>query len=329
MAEDAAGGEVSRGFVAVDRAALALCMTEQEAVCLFLMARMQDAAWSPSNPTPSIEVGRTYWSERTGMTEGNVRRLIDRLVDAGRAVLVHPGDRRTTKRIRLVVDIQAAPAESLPPTFPPTFPPTTDTVQPAQSADSANPAANPSTNLAATDLNNSSTRTLQPVADHDRAQAGREPKPSAKASVAGGDDLTLYAVYRAHRPRSQPTPTPDNRKSLKRILAECGSVDSAGVYLAWVFQSQDHDARRLRGEVPWPDGKPVARLTLEELSRHIEPRLARALAWDARGRTVLHVAAPPEARGAKGMLAIHAFDDEPEESNPNPRVVLDAQWRQG
>lgn len=95
----------------------------------------------------------------------------------------------------------------------------------------------------------------------------------------------LHAVYRGHRPRTGATPTPDGRKALKRILAECDDkLDVAALYLAWVFESQDQHAQQLRGEAPWLDGKVIARCDVLSLSRHIAPRLAAAQAWDARGR---------------------------------------------
>ena len=101
------------------------------------------------------------------------------------------------------------------------------------------------------------------------------------------DAAVLYAVQRGYHPRLGLTPTREAGAALPRILAECGSLDRATSYLAWVHESQDHDARRLRGEVPWPDGNLQARHDLESLSRHTGARLSCADAWEARGRTDL------------------------------------------
>ena len=102
-------------------------------------------------------------------------------------------------------------------------------------------------------------------------------------------------MWRASHPRAALTPTPATRRALKAILTEAGA--DAGVYLAWVAQSADHDARRLRGEAPWPGGEVIARTDLESLSRHIPARLPLALAWDKRGRTAgpVRVSARPAA----------------------------------
>ena len=68
------------------------------------------------------------------------------------------------------------------------------------------------------------------------------------------------------------------------ILTEAGSLERAGTYLAWVHQSGDLWALRLRGEAPWPDGDVTVRLDAVSLGRSLPGRLAEADAWEARGR---------------------------------------------
>lgn len=112
---------------------------------------------------------------------------------------------------------------------------------------------------------------------------------------------TLYGVFHGYHPLSAPAPTPDTRKALDRLLTECGGVEPACVYLAWVHESLDEYALQIRGLAPWPDGKPKARHSVEELGRHIGARMPSALAWDQRGRTAApaphpHQGAPPGTR---------------------------------
>jgi hypothetical protein len=124
------------------------------------------------------------------------------------------------------------------------------------------------------------------------AAAPRAPRKSEPADA-------LHAVYRGHRPRVHATPTPDTRKALKRILAECGDdLDAAALYLAWTFESQDAHALQLRGEAPWPGGSVQARCDVVSLSRNIPPRLSAAQAWDARGRRDL----PPQPYASTGPV---------------------------
>ena len=134
---------------------------------------------------------------------------------------------------------------------------------------------------------------------------GAELEPSLKAKPTQGDDAAmLYAVWRVAHPRAPLTPTPTNAKALKVILAETGA--DGGVYLAWVAQSDDLAAARLRGAAPWPGGEVVARDDLVSLSRHIPARLPLALAWDARNR-----------RSATAV---------PQQTTPNPapsRIIID------
>lgn len=99
------------------------------------------------------------------------------------------------------------------------------------------------------------------------------------------DARTLYEVYHRAWPSRSATPTHDNLAAMRRILHECGGLERAGVYLAWVAQAEDVWARQIRGKEPWPDGKVKARLDAVSLSRNIPGRLDEALAWDARGRT--------------------------------------------
>jgi hypothetical protein len=132
--------------------------------------------------------------------------------------------------------------------------------------------------------------------NHTGERAPRPPKPDEAAA--------LWSIYRQLRldlpvldiegrkssPRLGLTPTPDGRKAMSRILTECEGLERAGIYLAWVHQSRDEWALRLRGEARWPDGKIATRLDPVSLSRSIPGRLAEAEAWEARGRS--------EARGA-------------------------------
>jgi hypothetical protein len=116
----------------------------------------------------------------------------------------------------------------------------------------------------------------------------------ASSRAAPSDADTLYAAWRGWHPRAAPTPTPDGRKALKRILDECGGLERAGVYLAWVREAEDLHAQRLRGDEAWPGGDVTPRHDLVSLSRNIEPRMAAAEAWDARGRR------PPQGPGPPG-----------------------------
>lgn len=122
------------------------------------------------------------------------------------------------------------------------------------------------------------------------------PKPPTGKQMTP-DEIAIYAVWKHAHPTADGSPTPDARKALPRILAECGTADRAAVYLMWVAESQDEDALRLRGLAPWPgpDGKLRRRDDLESLSRHIPSRLPMALAWDARGRT------EPTAKGSNAV----------------------------
>jgi hypothetical protein len=139
---------------------------------------------------------------------------------------------------------------------------------------------------------------LNPVSESD--QSGAPAPAAAPRAPRKPDDVdALHAVYRGHRPRTSATPTPDSRKALTRILGECdGKLDVAGLYFAWVFQSDDQHARQLRGELPWLDGKLIARCDVVSLSRNILPRLAAAEAWDARGRRDL----PPQPYASTGPV---------------------------
>lgn len=122
------------------------------------------------------------------------------------------------------------------------------------------------------------------TAHREDTQEAPAPAVAPSAPRKPDDAAALHAVYRGHRPRVAVTPTPDSRKALSRILAECGDLDAAATYLAWAFESQDEHARQLRGDAPWPGGQVLARCDPVSLSRNIPPRLAAAQAWDARGR---------------------------------------------
>jgi len=129
----------------------------------------------------------------------------------------------------------------------------------------------------------SESRHLNPVSESDQ-EGAPAPAVAPSAPRKPDDAVALHAVYRGHRPRVAATPTPDSRKALSRILAECGDLDTAATYLAWTFESQDEHARQLRGDAPWPGGQVLARCDVVSLSRNVPPRLAAAQAWDARGR---------------------------------------------
>lgn len=137
------------------------------------------------------------------------------------------------------------------------------------------------------------------------------------------DEATLYATFTALRRTviggtMQPTPTPANAKALRGILAECGDLLSATVYVRWVYESQDRAAQRLLGRAPWPDGDLVERADLVSLARNIPPRLAEAQRW-AGARAPAHGAPPsPDAeRAADACLAVLA---DLRATVPDPRV---------
>lgn len=122
-----------------------------------------------------------------------------------------------------------------------------------------------------------------PITDH------RTPDPSG--GVASATDAgALYAVWRQSHPRAGERPTPEGAKAIKRLLVECAGLNDATVYLQWLAESQDEYARQLRGEAPWSDGRVKSyAASLTEAARSPEARLAAALVWDARGRTVAPV----------------------------------------
>lgn len=140
-------------------------------------------------------------------------------------------------------------------------------------------------------------------------------KPGATA-----DEIVVYGVYRGLHPRKPPMPTPDDARHLRRLLAEAGTVERAGLLLAWVHQADDPYARQLRGEDPWPDGRRKARVDLESLSRHVGARLADAERWEARGRVadVEPLATGPPRAGPRGRPSIDDLL-----ADPTPSHVID------
>jgi hypothetical protein len=199
---------MSRGFVAIDRSALALCASDDEAMCLFMLMRAQDSAWSPSNPCPSVAVSRSYWSGKCGLTEGAFRQFIDRLVEAGRATVEHPGDRRTAKRIRFLVDCGPPPVQQ---TSPPTSPPSTDSQQPAQLPNPANLAAN----LAATILRDTILPSTQNDQDPPNPPAGGRTPSTRKPRARDAWDGTLPSWL----PPSKAMPGETREAALAAVLA--------------------------------------------------------------------------------------------------------------
>jgi hypothetical protein len=163
------------------------------------------------------------------------------------------------------------------------------------------------------------------VTDHRDTQEAAHAAPSEltrePAKARTSDEDTLYAAYRGFRPRIPPTPTPDTRKHLRRILTEAGGIEPAGLYLAWTFQSQDERALQVQGKAPWPGGKVNPMLSLEELGRHIGSRMPMAEAWDARGRRNGPQAPPGQApRPTRGTLASELFADDPDPA-PRPNAI--------
>jgi hypothetical protein len=159
--------------------------------------------------------------------------------------------------------------------------------------------------------------TTEPRTTQEAAHAA----PSELAKARTSDEDTLYAAYRGFRPRIPPTPTPDTRKHLRRILTEAGGIEPAGLYLAWTFQSQDERALQVQGKAPWPGGKVNPMLSLEELGRHIGSRMPMAEAWDARGRRNGPQAPPGQApRPTRGTLASELFADDPDPA-PRPNAI--------
>jgi len=173
----------------------------------------------------------------------------------------------------------------------------------------------------------SESRHLNPVSESDQ-EGAPAPAVAPSAPRKPDDAAALHAVYRGHRPRTGATPTPDSRKALRRILAECGDdLDAAATYLAWTFTSQDLHAQQLRGDAPWLDGKVIARCDAVSLSRNVPPRLAAAQAWEARGRRgtpSIPARGPAGTRNARGTLASDLF---PDDDTPTPRPhAVDAAW---
>ena len=122
----------------------------------------------------------------------------------------------------------------------------------------------------------------------------------------------LYAVYQGLNPRRSPTPTPDTRKAMARILVECETFERAVLYLRWVAESQDLAALRLRKLAPWPDGELVQRNDPVSLSRNIAGRLDAVDAWAVRfggaaTPATLTVHTPADPRHASALAFLDAW----------------------
>lgn len=191
-----------RGFLAIDRAALALCNSESEVVALMLMTRRQDSRWTRENPEPDIEVSRAYWTGPTGLSEWELRRFVDRLIKGGRARVTHPGDRKAARRIRLLVDV-AAPSESPEPS--PNPPRTHRQQETPGTFDSHEPSPNPPRTLPPEGLDSTlPPSTIDPVV---------EPIPPQ----ASGGDPSLFNML---LPKAAPVETPKQEPAPKQAKGE-------------------------------------------------------------------------------------------------------------
>jgi hypothetical protein len=157
--------------------------------------------------------------------------------------------------------------------------------------------------------------TTEPQTTQERAA---DPGPTPKLDPA----LTLWSVLRGYQPRRDPTPNAPALKAMRRMLAECGGLDQAGIYLAWAHHAQDRWAQRLRGEAPWPDGDTVRRMDPESLARSIGGRMEQAMAWESGGRRDKPQAPPGRAppHPTRGTLASELFADDPDPA-PRPNAI--------
>jgi hypothetical protein len=135
------------------------------------------------------------------------------------------------------------------------------------------------------------------------------------------DEATLYHLHRGYHPRAPLSPSPQARRALPLILAECGDLARASAYLAWVHESEDVYARQLRGATPWHDGTVKARHDLESLSRHLGPRLLDVDAWEARGRTAAPTAEDVEAAARAEREAREDAESEAQAKADNERRI--------
>ena len=121
-----------------------------------------------------------------------------------------------------------------------------------------------------------------------------------------------HAVYRQAHKRS--TLTDDNRKAVRTLIQRCDGPERAQSYLAWVASSMDERAMQLRGDAPWPDGKPHARDDLYSLAQphFVAKAMAAVDAWVARGRIDLYVPAAAErpTRTSRSMDVARALYEE-------------------
>lgn len=121
-----------------------------------------------------------------------------------------------------------------------------------------------------------------------------------------------HAVYRQAHKRS--TLTDDNRKAVRTLIQRCEGPERAQSYLAWVANSMDERAMQLRGDAPWPDGKPHARDDLYSLAQphFVAKAMAAVDAWVARGRIDLYVPAAAERpmRTSRSMDVARALYEE-------------------
>jgi hypothetical protein len=220
-----------------------------------MMTDAQESAWTPERPTPDVEVSRTYWSDRIGMKEGDVRKLVERLVAIGRATVTHPGDRRSTKRIRLLVDIgDPVAAAKLPPSFPRASPAHGQPETPGTSeSDRASPELPPS--FPQKEL--TSAFSIEPASESTHAHGPAsgpvcvEPEPQLPLlALPAPKPVDLEAAWTALTAWT-PKPaawklTADRRKHLTARIADHGE---ATVYRVaeWVRTSEHDRATFLRG----------------------------------------------------------------------------------
>lgn len=300
---------MSSGFLAIDRAALGLCDSEPEVVCLMLMMRRQDQRWTKADPFPDVEVGRSYWSARTGLSEWDVRKFVDRLVAGGRAVVTHPGDRKTTRRIRLLVDMrERGVSTNLPPTHEqPQTPNTGEIHQPStnlppqgsesdfqiQIPDQIPPTPRgvtededgPRDDRAAHAAAGAHPQSPNPERPAPLAPAPRRARGRAAGSGDHVEDLDeLFSLLAQASPHTRGQGlTDDRRRALQARIREHGA-DSIRTVAAWIAAGADKRARFLRDE----HGDVTTLLRPTKFPDYLD--FART--WDAAGRPLTSPARP-------------------------------------
>ena len=145
---------------------------------------------------------------------------------------------------------------------------------------------------------------------------GKRPKtPDPSPRFTAADVTAVHAAWKHAQPNTRHL-TPDNEKAIRRLLVECGDTDTACVYLLWLAESDEEYARQLRGQTPWPDGRTCCYVdNLVGAVRSVPTRLAKAQAWDARGRRdECNTRATPTRAPSRADAAFDGFLDMWQES---------------